>query len=68
MDNGSEFISKVLDKWPYEKKVELDFSKPGKLTDNSFVKSFNGSLRDECLNVNWFLSLEDTQDKFDIWS
>lgn len=62
MDNGSEFISKVLDKWVYESKVELDFSRPGKPTDNPFIESFNGSFRDECLNVNWFLSLDDAQE------
>lgn len=67
VDNGSEFISKVLDKWAYENKVELDFSRPGKPTDNPFIESFNGSFRDECLNVNWFLSLQDAQEKFDLW-
>ena len=67
VDNGSEFISKVLDKWAYENKVELDFSRPGKPTDNPYIESFNGSFRDECLNVNWFFSLEDAQEKFDLW-
>ena len=67
VDNGSEFISKVLDKWAYEHQVELDFSRPGKPTDNPFIESFNGSFRDECLNVNWFLSMEDAQEKLDIW-
>ena len=67
VDNGSEFISKVLDKWAYENKVELDFSRPGKPTDNPYIESFNGSFRDECLNANWFFSLEDAQEKFDIW-
>lgn len=67
VDNGSEFISKVLDKWAYENKLELDFSRPGKPTDNPFIESFNGSLRDECLNVNWFFSIEDAQEKFDHW-
>ena len=67
VDNGSEFISKVLDKWAYEHQVELDFSRPGKPTDNPFIESFNGSFRDECLNVNWFLSMEDVQQKFDVW-
>lgn len=65
VDNGSEFISKVLDKWAYDNDVKLDFSRPGKPTDNPFIESFNGSFRDECLNVNWFLSLEDAQEKFD---
>jgi putative transposase len=43
----------------------MDFSRPGKPTDNSFMESFNGSLRDECLNTNWFLSLEDAQEKIE---
>jgi putative transposase len=63
VDNGSEFISKALDKWAYENGVALDFSRPGKPTDNAFIESFNGSFRDECLNVNWFLSLEDAREK-----
>lgn len=50
VDNGSEFISRELDKWAYDHKVKLDFSRPGKPTDNPFIESFNGSLRDECLN------------------
>nr|WP_116544951.1 IS3 family transposase [Pontibacter virosus] len=67
VDNGSEFISKALDKWAYENKVTLDFSRPGKPTDNAFIESFNGSFRDECLNVNWFLSLEDAQERIETW-
>jgi putative transposase len=67
VDNGSEFISKVLDKWAYQNNVELDFSRPGKPTDNPFIESFNGSFRDECLNANWFFSLHDAQEKFDHW-
>lgn len=67
VDNGSEFISKALDKWAYDNGVELDFSRPGKPTDNPFIESFNGSFRDECLNVNWFLSLEDAQEKIERW-
>jgi putative transposase len=63
VDNGSEFISKALDKWACENKVVLDFSRPGKPTDNAFIESFNGSFRDECLNVNWFLSMEDAREK-----
>ncbi|WP_282180469.1 integrase core domain-containing protein [Maribacter stanieri] len=67
VDHGSEFISKVLDSWAYENKVELDFSRPGKPTDNPFIESFNGSFKDECLNANWTFSSEDTQEKLDIW-
>lgn len=66
-DNGSEFISKPLDQWAYENKVTMDFSRPGKLTDNALIESFNGSFRDECLNVHWFLSLEDAQEKVEYW-
>ncbi len=49
---GPEFISKALDRWAYEAGVTLDFSRPGKPTDNAFVESFNGRLRDECLNAH----------------
>ncbi len=52
VDNGPEFISKDLDKWAYENGVTLDFSKSGKPTDNTLIESFNGSFRDECLNMN----------------
>ena len=64
-DNGSEFISKVLDRWAYEHGVTLDFSRPGKPMDNAMIESFNGSFRDECLNVNWFLSFEDAKEKIE---
>lgn len=67
VDNGSEFISKALDKWAYENEVVLDFSRPGKPTDNPFIESFNGSFRDECLNAHWFLSLEDAREKIETW-
>ena len=65
VDNGSEFISKDFDRWAYENGVTLDYSRPGKPTDNPFIESFNGSFRDECLNTNWFLSLEDARDKIE---
>ena len=57
LDNGPEFISKELDLWVYLHGVELDFSRPGKPTDNAFAESFNGKFRAECLNAYWFLSL-----------
>ena len=66
-DNGPEFISVALDKWAYDNNVVLDFSRPGKPTDNPFVESFNGSFRDECLNVNWFMSLDDAKNKIENW-
>ncbi len=67
MDNGPEFISKALDRWAYENGVTLDFSRPGKPTDNAFVEWFNGRLRDECLNTDWSLSLEDARAKSEAW-
>jgi len=67
VNNGIEFISKALDPWAYEINVILDFSRPGKPTDNPYIESFNGSFRDECLNTNWFLSIEDAREKISEW-
>ena len=67
VDNGPEFISKALDRWAYENGVTLDFSRPGKPTDNAFVESLNGRLRDACLNSHWFLSLADARAKIEAW-
>lgn len=64
-DNGSEFAGKMLDKWVYERGIRIDFSRPGTLADNATVESFNGRLRQECLNENWFMSLEDAQCKIE---
>lgn len=64
---GPKFISKALDRWAYENGVTLDFSRPGKPTDNAFVESFNGRLRNECLNTHWFLSLADARGKIEAW-
>jgi len=51
----------------YHHGVRIDFSRPGKPTDNCFIETFNGSLRDECLNVHWFESLEDAKEKIEGW-
>ena len=59
VDNGPEFISRDLDLWAYHKGVVLDFSRPGKLTDDVFIEAFDGKFRQECLNAHWFLSLAD---------
>ncbi len=67
LDNGPEFISKALDLWAYQARVTLDFSRPGKPTDNAYIESFNGSFRDECLNTNWFLSMKDARAKIESW-
>jgi putative transposase len=66
VDEGSEFISRDLDLGAYQKGVVLDFSRPGKPTDNSFIESFNGAFRSECLNTHWFLSLDDARQKMRI--
>ena len=57
VDNGPEFISKVLDAWAHKNGVHLEFSRPGKPTDNPFIESFNGKLRTECLQQNGFASI-----------
>ena len=67
VDNGPEFISKDLDRWAYWNRVQLDFSRPGKPTDNALVESFNSRFRQECLNQHWFMSLEDAQHKIEAW-
>jgi putative transposase len=67
VDNGPEFVSKALDNYSYLNNIRLEFSRPGKPVDNAFIESFNGSLRDECLNTNWFLSIEDAQQKLETW-
>lgn len=66
-DNDSEFIGKAMDKWAYDNAVELDFSRPGKPTDNAMIESFNGRLRQECLNEHWFLSFADAEHKIQAW-
>jgi len=53
--------------WAYDNGVTLDFSRPGKPTDNPYIESFNGSFWDECLNLHWFLSLEDARAKIEVW-
>jgi putative transposase len=67
IDNGPEFISKALDAWAYHNGVQLEFSRPGKPTDNAFVESFNGRFRDECLNQHWFTSLEEVRQTVEAW-
>lgn len=67
VDQGPEFVSRDLDLWAYQKDVILDFSRPGKPTDNSFIESFNGKLRAECLNTHWFMSLDDARAKLEAW-
>ena len=67
VDNGSEFISRDMDLWAYQRGVILDFSRPGKPTDNAFIEAFNSKLHSECLNAHWFLSLQDACEKLEAW-
>ena len=67
VDQGTEFVSRDLDLWAYQRGVTLDFSRPGKPTDNAFIEAFNGRFRAECLNTHWFLSLADAQEKLEDW-
>jgi putative transposase len=67
VDDGSEFISRDLALWAYANAVTLDFSRPGKPTDNGFTEAFNSKLRAECLNAHWFMSLADAREKLDAW-
>ena len=67
LDNGPEFISRDVDLWAWGNGVTLDFSRPGKPTDNAFVESFNGKIRAECIDQNWFLSLDDARSKCEVY-
>jgi putative transposase len=66
VDQGTEFVSRHLDLWAYAKGVTLDFSRPGKPTDNAFIEAFDGRFRAECLNAHWFLTLADAREKWRI--
>ena len=63
VDNGSEFCSRALEAWAMTNEVQLCFIRPGRPVENGFIESFNGRLRDECLNVEWFASLDDARQK-----
>jgi putative transposase len=67
IDNGPEFISRALDAWAHRHGVTLEFSRPGKPTDNAFIEAFNSRFRDECLNLHWFDSLEEAQTTIEAW-
>jgi len=63
VDNGSEFSGRALEAWAMANDVQLCFIRPGRPVENGFIESFNGRLRDECLNVEWFSSLDDARQK-----
>jgi putative transposase len=67
LDNGPEFRGRVMAAWSEERGVRLEFIQPGKPVQNAYVESFNGRLRDECLNANWFTSLSDARRKIETW-
>jgi putative transposase len=67
IDNGSQFTSKEVDLWAYANNVVLDFSRPGKPTDNAFIEAFNSRFRPECLNQHWFLDIDDARSKIEAW-
>jgi putative transposase len=67
VDHGTEFTSRALEDWAYQRGVQLDFIRPGKPVENAHIESFNGRLRDECLNVHQFASLDDARQKIEAW-
>ena len=67
VDQGTEFTSKALDHWAYHHQVQLDFSRPGKPTDNAHVEAFHGSLRRECLSQHWWVDPTEVQRTLDAW-
>ncbi len=67
MDNGPEFTSRALDEWAYRQGVELHFIRPGKPTENAYAESFNGRVREECLNQHCFGSLEEARSIVGSW-
>jgi len=66
-DHGPEFAGRALDVWAYEQGVKLYFIEPGKPVQNAFIESFNGKMRDECLNEHWFLSLGEARQTIEAW-
>lgn len=66
-DNGSEFAGNIMDEWAHERGIKLDFIRPGKPNENAFIESFNGRLRDECLNEHRFMTLIEAQVIIEAW-
>ena len=67
VDNGPEFAGKAMDEWAYRRGIKLSFIRPGKPVENAFAESFNGRLRDECLNINWFMSVRHASEIIESW-
>lgn len=66
-DQGTEFTAEALDQWAYNHRIELDFSRPGKPTDNAFAEAFNASVRKELLNTSWFDTLDSARRAVRSW-
>jgi putative transposase len=67
LDNGTEFSSNHFDRWAYQRGIQLDFITPGRPVENNLIESFNGKLRDECLNMHWFESLTEARMEIEAW-
>jgi putative transposase len=67
IDNGPEFTGHDLDQFTHKNGIRLDFIRPGKPVENAFVESFNGKFRDECLNANWFVNLQEAKVRIEEW-
>jgi putative transposase len=67
LDNGTEFTSRHFDAWAHQEGIQLDFIAPGRPVQNTYIESFNGRLRDECLNQHWFRSLTEARDAIVAW-
>jgi Integrase core domain len=67
LETGSEFAGRILEAWAMQHRVKLCFIRPDRPVENGFIESFNGRLRDECLNVEWFVSLQDAQGTLSRW-
>jgi putative transposase len=66
-DNGTEFTSNHFDAWACQQKIAIDFIQPGRPVQNGHIESFNGKLRDECLNTSWFTDLHDAKQAIESW-
>jgi len=66
-DNGTEFTSHHFDAWAYRRGVAIDFIQPGRPVENAFIESFNGKLRDECLNTSWFTDVDEPRRGIQAW-
>ena len=66
-DNGTEFTSRIMDIWAWFNGVGLDFSRPGKPVDNAYIESFNGRVREKCLNLHWFTEMDEVKSILEIW-